>query len=221
MIVVYKNFFRNRMVNLSKKSVQHFLPNAQFHCISLYKQNMEEYNGQDLLDPDIAETFAKTQIVLQHDKPMDHIIDSMTSGYASPENAAIFSEGYNLIMEKFKDVDEKVLILAEDHFFTTGAVLKELDENDWDLANAPWDNDNDGNASILGIRPKRMQHLFPIPERSGLIVEHHLARYVIHKVDPARRYIIKNRRHINYFGDGIYTNSSERMKQLMEAAGIL
>lgn len=221
MIVIYKNFFRNKMVNLSKASVKHFVPDAKFFCLCLYKQDPAEYNNQETLDDDITVHFRKTNHVWNTNKPLDCVDSSQTAGYANSENAKVFSEGINLCYDILKDVDEKVLILAEDHFFTTGAVLKELTDNDFDLAHATWDSGNDANASIIGMRPNRLQDFFPIIEWSGLPVEYHLERNLVTKVPIERRYRIANRQNINYYNDGVYTNSSEVMIDQLKLAGIL
>lgn len=220
MIIVYKNFFRNRMVNLSKRSVQHFLPNAKFFCISLYKQEPNEYSKHEPLDKDILVTYKPTKWVVTNNKPLDHIDDSKTAGYALPDNARLFSEGLNLVYEEFKHSNEKVLMLAEDHFFTTGATLKELQDNEFDWAYGNWDSDTDVNGSIICFRPQSLSHILPIPDGSGM-VETHLQNTVTLRVDPDRRHRISTRNKLDYGGDGIYTNSSETMIRMLTEAGIL
>ena len=217
MIVVYKNFFRNKMVNLSAKSVRHFLPNAKFHCLSLYKENQDEYNNQEPLSPEITNFYRQTKYIFNTGRPLDCVSD-ICSGYAHPENAKVFTEGFNYIHEEFKTTNEKLLILSEDHFFTTGKVIKELIDHDFDFAYGIWGRDIDVNASIACLRPAALTEIFPISETTTNAVEGHLGDHLTARVDPSRRYIIKHRLVLDYFGDGIYTNSSETMlKKLIEA----
>ena len=208
------------MVNLSVKSVRHFLPDAKFHCLSLYKENQDEYNDQEPLSPEITNFYRQTKHVFNTGRPLDDVSD-MTSGYSHPENAKVFSEGFNYIHEEFKTTNEKLLILTEDHFFTTGEVIKELIDHDFDFAYGIWGRDIDANASILCLRPAALTEIFPISEtvtHPWQEVERHLGNNITTKVAEDRRYIIKNRWHSDYFGDGIYTNSSETMlKKLIEA----
>lgn len=211
------------MVNMTAKSVKHFLPEAVIHCISLYKDKSTDYNDSEPLLPFITNHFRKTKYVNDTGKPQDHEDTTQTAGYAHVDNVKYFTEGYNLAFEIFKNEDQKVLVLAEDHFFTTGAVLRELTENDFSLAYAPWDHpsEKDANGSILCFRPRRVNHLFPIPEDGGQIIEHRLAQSLILKLPENELYKIKNRKRIDYFGDGMYTNSSADMRKALVEAGIL
>lgn len=218
--VVFKNFYRNRMTNLTARSVKHFLPNADIHCLSLYKETMDEYANQDPLLDFITQFTAKTKYVSgsnHHDGP------GGTSGCAHPDNGAFFCEGYNLIFEHFKHSSEKLLMLAEDHYFTTGAVLKELLENDWDAAFASGYEVGLGNAngSILGIVPSRVSHLFPIAETIRTNVEVLIGEEFLLKMDPTRVYQIAHRRWTDYCGDGQYTNNSDVIEQDLRNVGII
>lgn len=217
MIVVFRNFFRNKMVNLTAKSIQHFIRGAEFHCVSFYKESPDEYKSQEPLLPHIKETLVKTKFVSGNDI-QDHEDNSKTSGFQNADNVKYFAEGYNHIIEMFKDTNEKVLILGEDHFFTTGMVLSELYFNDFNLAYAPWDSDDDANASIICLRPAAVKHLFPIPEY-GAPIERHLRDHLVSKTN--NRYKIQRRKHINYFGDGKYTNSSAEMERELKKARII
>jgi hypothetical protein len=220
MIIVYKNFFRNKMVNLSARSIRHFLPYAPIYCLSLYKENQSEYDEQEPLDDEISVIYRQTKIVFNNGKPLDHVDSAQTAGYGNMDNAKVFSEGINLVQDYFKDVNDKVLVLAEDHFFTTGAVINELIEHDFDFAYAGWDHEHDVNGSIMCLRPKRLQHLFPIDE-NGTHVESHLRHHLKEKVPAERLYCIQNRTGPDYKGDGMYTNSSEDMIKMLTEAGIL
>lgn len=208
---------RNKMVNLSAKSIWHFYPEAEIHCLTLYKTSRKEYSSQEPLDPRIKQFKEKTKYTSKntvYDGPW-----GTTSGYASPLNGLFFMEGYNFIQKKFSEYDGKLLILTEDHFFTSGKVLKELLENDWDAAYADAFSKTpaDANAAILGINPFKLKGLFPLPEVQEM-VEPLLGKSLLLRVP--KLYRIKHRNWIDYCGDGIYTNSSDEMKSEMIKAGI-
>lgn len=221
--VVVKNFMRNRMVNLTAKSVKHFLPNANIYCYSLYKQSEQEYADQDPLDPYIQQFWGQTKYDSGKDI-YDSTFSPEVSGYAHPNNGVFFAEGYNMIFEKFRDSDQKLLMLAEDHFFTSGVTLAETMENDWDVCFGPWTNwgaYSNVNGSILGVVPSRVAHLFPIPEQLNMMVEWLFWHELVAKIPPERVHAFTTRREVNYMGDGLYTNSSEVMEQKLKEAGIL
>lgn len=218
MIIAFRNFFRNKMVNLSVKSIRHFLPDCRIIVCCLYKESPEDYNDQEPLDPSVEVLFFKTKYSTPT-KPLD-AADSKTSGFQSGENALFFTEGYNCIFEVLKDCDEKVLMLAEDHFFTTGEVINELTSNDFDLAYAKWDREEDANGSILGVRFSRLKNYFPMEEKRTTI-EKFLENTLVKNISPDRRYVIKNRVHSNYFNDGMYTNSSLDMINKLKECNII
>lgn len=219
MIIVYRNFFRNKMVNLSLKSVRKFLPDVKVVCVSFFKEDTIEYDDQEPLDPSIEVHYFKTAFV-SNNSVQDDIDSTKTSGYQNADNGKYFVEGYNAIHSFLKHLDEKVLMLSEDHFFTTGDTLKELQSKDFDLAYAPWDHDHDANGSIVCVNFANLSHVFPIPI-VGMPIERLLQNYLVSKVSPDRALKMSYRRHIDYHGDGIYTNSSEVMRTEMEKAGIL
>lgn len=220
MIIVYRNFFRNKMVNLSLKSIRHFLPTARVVCVSFYKESPNEYLDQEPLDESIEQYFFKTAYVNKGGIP-DHIDSTKTSGFQNPDNGKYFVEGYNAVYNIFKDTSEKVLMLSEDHFFTTNATLNELLISDYDVAYAPWDESLDANGSILCIRFNELPPgIFPLPE-ANRSVEIYLKDTLITKVAPERRFKLFHRQHADYKGDGMYTNSSEQMKECLVKAGIL
>lgn len=220
--VVFRNFYRNRMVNLSALSVKHFLPNADIHCLTLYKESMSEYTNQERLSDYITEFTDKTKYVSKN-QVHDHVDSSKTSGYGNSDNGQYFAEGYNLIFEKFRGTDEPVLILAEDHFFTTGATLKELVDTDWDAAYADGDSPDcsRANGSIVGIVPSRVSWLFPMTEYENTTVEWMVGNLLLRQLPQDRVHRLTTRNWIDYCGDGIYTNSSEVMEVELKKAGIL
>ena len=176
------------------KSVRYFLPDAEFHCVSFFKSSEGEYDKEEPLDPCIKNTYLQTRHVLSAGAPTDHVNDEKTSGYGNRSNGVIFAEGYNAIYNLFKGSEEKVLVLAEDHLFTSGVVLKELVQNDFDVALAPWDYGYNG--SILAFRPSKVASVFPM-DGSMPPVEHLLlGEFSDHKEPLIKKYLIKK---INFY----------------------
>ena len=225
MIVCFRNFFRNKMVNLSAKSVRHFLPEAEIYCFSLYKESESDYNSQEPLLDYITEFKFKTKYINSVNSNQDGA-PGETSGYGHPDNGKYFTEGYNLIFNKFKDLNAKVLILAEDHFFTTGKVLSEIVNEDYDIAIASSWDEYGANGSILCINPSKVKHAFPLPETNPLLGNNQCIERLLHlgltvRIKEKRVYRFKNRKWIDYCGDGIYTNSSKEMIEELTKAGII
>lgn len=226
MIVVFRNYFRNHMVNLSAFSIKHFLPDAQIVCFSLYKEDPNEYDEHTPLLDFIKEKRVQTKYVNTTGKPQDHVDSTQTAGYANHDNVLYITESYNQIYEEFKDVDDKVLILNEDQFFTTGQTLYELETVDFDLAFAEWDKPHvvwfEANGAIMCLRPARYKHCFPLEEKkTGEIIETILGRLLVIRTYIDRLYKLTTRSGLDYKGDGLYTNSSEEMKYEMLKANII
>lgn len=196
------------------------MPDVKIHCISLYKKSSEEYSTQEPLSDYIDNYYMKTAYVNPANKPTDHIDSSMTSGYQNIDNGKYFVEGFNYVYEKFGHLDEKVLMLAEDHFFTKAKTLQFLRNTDYDLAYAPWDSIKDANASIISINFSKVD-CFPLPVPEGVPVEIHLKYFLVMQVPYDRKVRIPTRVHIDYMGDGKYTNSSEEIKLQLQKVGIL
>ena len=218
MKVAFRNFFRNRTVNLTMKSVRYFLPEAEFYCFSFFKESKEEYDDEEPLSPNIRSIFLKTQHVSTNGIDCTDSLDNddeSTSGKGDEGNGFIFCEGYNSIFDSFRESGDKILILAEDHFFTNGKVLKELSDNDFDVALAPWDHLG-FNGSILCFKPSNVSHLFPITDHGGMI-EYAMERNFVQKIPSEKIYFIKNRDQVDYCGDGFYTNSSTKTEKAVKA----
>ena len=223
MIIVFRNFFRNRMVNLTATSVKHFLPDAKFHCITLYKNSEDEYNGQPPLHEWIEEHKSQTKFVNSSSGVVydsNHPLGYGTSGAGHPDNGKYFVEGYNLAYDMFFGLDEKILILSEDHFFTTGATIRELLANDYDVAYAPTEIPYEANGGLLTINPKNVSWLFPLPE-SQMPIEGLLAEHLISKVNPDRLHKLSTRVWLDYKGDGLHTNGSDVIEEELKKVGIL
>jgi hypothetical protein len=182
---------------------------------------MKEYSEQEKLLPYIVEHRLQTKYVNPNKEAVqDHLDSTKTSGYANPDNGLYFAEGFNLIYDYFKGLNEPIVILAEDHFFTTGKVLAELVENDYDVAIAPGDSDTTANGALIVINPHKVAGFFPVAEYK-VPIEALIRDTVMNNVPIDRLYRIKNRKWIDYCGDGVYTNSSEEMVAELQKAGII
>jgi len=219
MIIAFRNFKRNKMVNLTAKSIKHFMPEVRMYCFTFFKDKIDE---QEALLPYITEYKIKTKYNSSKEIH-DHVDPSKTSGFANPDNGLYFCEGYNAIFDRFKNHSEKVIMLAEDHYTTTGKFLKELNENDWDVAFASgFSEESNVNASIIGIVPPKVKHIFPLPETNKVPIETTLTKYLVKKIKNKNKvYQLKSRNWIDYCGDGKYTNSSEIIEKDLKEHGIL
>jgi hypothetical protein len=200
------------------------MPDADFYCISLFKESAIEYESQDPLGKDIKNIFLQTKYININNNITDHEDTTKTSGYANRDCIKYYSEGLNYIFNIFKDNDELVMVLAEDHYFTNGKTIQEIIENYNNniYFMAPrWGYDN-FNASLLCINFFKLAKLFPITEigHSGG-VESHLVENFTTKIPEENIYIIKNRLAENYMGDGRYTNSSKDIYDDLILAGII
>lgn len=221
MIIAFRNFFRNRMVNLTATSVRYFMPDVPIYCFSFYKNTEDDYKFAEPLYPWIGQTLVKTKYVGTKSSIQDSIHADLTNGYGNHENGCYFTEGFNHIFNTFQNYDDKVLILAEDHFFTTGKTLKEIQENEFDVCYANADRHIlEANASILAIVPTRVKHLFPLPERPHR-VETLLMETLTSQISADKLHRLSTRNWIDYMGDGCYTNGSDIIAEEMKKAGIM
>jgi len=194
-------------------------------CITFYKENATtEYDNQEPLHSYITEIKVPTKYISAN-TTVDDIDITKTSGYANCDNGAYFTEGYNIIQAMFSTLDDKLLMLSEDHYFTTGETLKELIDADYDVAYGDAESKLagylKGNGSILCINPSKVKHLFPIVEYLRTTVEWIIGTQLLMKINPSRLHSISTRKWIDYCGDGSYTNSSVVMEQHMKDVGIL
>lgn len=207
MIVFYKNYKRTDRVLLSIQSVKHLFPELEVRCLMLYDETPDEYN-------EYLGLFEKFNVLTFFDKKKynfgSHSVGMATNGF-------YFSEGINKIFDLVKDLNDKVVILDEDEFFTTGETLRHLLENDFDLACYYWHGFDpliysnrpslEISASMLAIRPPSVAKYFPLPEQHEfveIILGHELHDKCIN--DNLNVFIIPSRYHNNYMGDGIHTN---------------
>lgn len=218
LIFAFRNFKRNKMVNLSATSIRHFIPDAEIYSFTFYADSNDYLNQEPLQN--IKEIFVQTKYVNTGDVLHDCIDSTKTSGYHNYDNGKYFTEGFNTIYQYFSDRDTPVVMLAEDHFFTTGKVLEELISNNYTVAYAPCEYALDANAALLTIVPIKVSHLFPLPEQRQAI-EGLLREYLITQIEKDSLYAIQHRKWLDYCGDGIYTNSSEEMISELQKAGII
>lgn len=209
MIYCIKNFYKNKNSSLTAKSIKYFDSNSKIFLFNIYKDDI------NTIDLDI-ELFEK---IINIKGKYDFGI-----GAGSENNGFYFSEGINHIFNYFKDYDNKIVILDEDQFFTTGKVIQELKDNNYTLAWAFWPspihNDRDMAANILSFVPSKVGHIFPIPEKRKYI-EILLRENLLDKVPNNDTYKIKNRDYINYFDDGIFTNSAQEIEFCLRQKGII
>lgn len=219
MIIFFRNFFRNKTLNLSIKSVRHFLPEADIRCVSFYELTEAEYSNQPPLEGINKHYFCKTQVPNTTTKTPETDSRQATSGQGHAKNGAIFREGYNFIYSKVEDYTGKVLMLAEDVFFTTGETLKELEAKDFNVAYAIWNSHSSANGSILCINPKEVAHLFPLAgSNEPGPVEHMLSTLLIEKASKV--HIISTHKNVNY-KDGKYTNNLKEIEECLQKADII
>lgn len=242
MIYAFRNFKRNTMLNLTAQSVRHFDPNARIIATTFYEENYDdEYSELEPLLSFIDEFKFKTKYPNTSGRPVDALDQSngkvgITSGVGNPNNHFFFSEGYNAVWEVLKnDNPKKVLMLGEDHFFTTGAVIQELKENENNFAIAY------GSWCWWGYEPKWasgscvcfdleiLKNIFPLPSPSDIrhgdgqpvyYIEGYLYQ-ILARIPPQFHYIMKNRTFENHHGDGLYTNSSQKIREELQKANII
>lgn len=196
------------------------MPDADIRCVSFYEGFETDYAKEPEIIGLNEHYFCRTQFPNKTSfKPeVDSRIEKVkSSGEGSSLNSSFFVEGYNFIFDKTHDYSDKVLMLAEDHFFTTGETLKDLQSKNFNVAYARWDALESVNASIIAIKPSAVKHLFPIPYGSSR-VEDHLKEHLIKKSSGV--YQILSRNHRNY-RDGYYTNDIAVIEDHLRAAKII
>lgn len=208
MIFCIKNFCKNKNCSLVAKSIKHF-GNYKIFLFNIYLNNINHEHLDTNLFENIIDVKGKY---------------NLGSGMESKVNGFYFAEGINLIMHYFKELNDKIVILDEDHYFSNGNTIKELELNNYDLAWAHWPSPyghpEDVAANILSVNPRSVKHLFPLPEKLEYI-EKTLREELLSKIDQTKIYKIKNRNYINYFGDGHFTNNVDEIESSLKSAGIL
>jgi hypothetical protein len=175
--------------------------------------------------------FQKLGVRIYFDKKKYNFGNASAAG--SSLNGYYFTEGINKIQALTRD-SEKVLILDEDSFFTTGRTIQFLLDNNFDLACGYWPAPPGNaltyserppfelNASIIAINSKNVNKLFPIVEKEEY-VEILLGHELFTKVREISNSIIfelQTRRYTDYGGDGLHTNNIETIKEELTKANI-
>jgi hypothetical protein len=210
MIFCIKNYHKNINSSLTAKSIKHF-GDHKVYLINVYKDNIDRTD----LDQDIFDGIFDFKA--QYD---------FGPGEGSSANGYYFTEGINHAQKCFKDSEEKIVVLDEDHFFTTGKTIKELEENEYDLGWAFWispppESNNSVSGAIISFRPKKVDFLFPLPERNQYI-EHLLKEEFLEKMpDNLISYKMRNRNHGDYNGDGFFTNDYNKIYEELKRVNIL
>lgn len=212
MIIFYKNYKRTDRTYLSIQSVRHFFPNIDIRCLFLYDDSPREY-------AEYIDKFKELNVVLYYDKKKYNFDGATADGSAN--NGYYFTEAINKIQFLTSDVDDKILILDEDSFFTTGSTISYLLESQFDLACCYWPapithqpiiyekhSINGINGSIICINPKKLNQFFPIREEKEFI-ENILSYELVDKcIDAGFKVVeIPTRFYYNYYNDGVHTNS--------------
>lgn len=216
MIVFYKNYKRTERVLLCIQSVRHLFPDIDIRCLLLYDETSDEYEPYfDLFD--------KLDVTVYFDKKTYNF---GPSGEHSPNNGYYFTEGINKIYKLVKKETQKVFILDEDEFFTTGATIRYLLDTEFDLACSHWVAPDpvfyekkasmDMNGAFLCIVPHNVKKYFPLPERFEFIeilLGHELHDKCV--ADGLRVVDIPTRHGKNYHGDGVHDNNIETIKRTL------
>ncbi len=191
MKIVYKNFNRYECLNHSIRSAKFFFKEDDIYCVDFYSSDSYNAENYDKIPLD------KSKIFTQKTK---------YNKYVHEWNSQVFSEGHNVIYELFKNYTGKILSVNEDQFFTTGDTIRDLKENDFDLAwaNWYWPSNNTVNASVVCFKPTTCGDLFPFPENKepvdDLYYRHIVASQPEHGLSLYKmRFRVGN----DYKGDGI------------------
>lgn len=211
MIFCIKNYHKNINSTLTAKSIKHFGVHHKVYLLNIFK-NEEILEG---IDQNIFDG------IFHFKGKYD-----LGTGAGSPVNGYYFTEGINYAFQCFRETNEKIVVIDEDHFFTTGMQIKDLEENEYDMAWAYWtapppSSEFDVSGAIISFRPLSVKDLFPLPERCQYI--EHLLREEFLKKLPVNciSYKMKYRNYINYYGDGIFTNDYREIEKELKKVGII
>lgn len=217
MIVFFKCYKRIERVILSIQSVRHLFPDIDIRCLLLYETHSTEYDTHKPL-------LENLKVTLYFDKKTYDFGPAMGSDL----NGYYFTEGINKMQRLVAD-KSKVLFLDEDQFFTTGATIQFLLDNNFDLAYGTWPAPLGAiprptveiNGAIVAIDSQKLNHLFPLPEHREYI-ELLLGRELHDKAVSQGFNVIKipTRTYTNFGNDGLHTNSIEEMRSTLFAHNI-
>ena len=223
-IFIIKNFKRTKDCILTIKSIRHFCDN-EISVLHLFNESIDEYKvsselslNEELMDMGVIQHFGKTKYVFPPGP-----------GDSGPAKGLYYSEALNYCSEIFKGLNKKIIILDENHFFTSGETIKFLLNNDYDFAYGTWGNpyllddrnEKMPNCSLLGINFLNLKHLFPIQEQF-MFCEPLINQEILTKItDKSRIFKIPTRVLNNYCGDGFYTNDYDQMYDALQKSGIV
>ena len=223
-IFIIKNFKRTKDCILTIKSIRHFCDN-EISVLHLFNESIDEYKvsselslNEELMDMGVIQHFGKTKYVFPPGP-----------GDSGPAKGLYYSEALNYCSEIFKGLNKKIIILDENHFFTSGETIKFLLNNDYDFAYGTWGNPyllDDRNekmptCSLLGINFLNLKHLFPIQEQF-MFCEPLINQEILTKItDKSRIFKIPTRVHNNYCGDGFHTNDYDQIYDALQKSGIV
>lgn len=215
MIVFFKNFQRTERTLLSIQSVRHLFPDIKVRCLHLFLEEEAEYSSYldkfQQLGVDVF--FSKKTYNFESD------------GAGIINNGYYFTEGINKMFNLCED-GEKVLMLDEDSFFTSGETIRFLLDETFDFAYGIWPSPHPNgheqiNGSIICVDIKSTRSIFPIIEQAEYI-ENLLGRELWHKciLQGLKTIRIPTRDYTNYGGDGLHTNDIEVIKRELTIANI-
>lgn len=201
MIIFFKNFRRTDRVLLSIQSVRHLFPTIEIYCLNLFLVDKNEYASY-------VNLFNEFNVKVFYDSKKYNFA---SSAVGSKDNGFYFTEGINKMYQLVSD-KEKVLMLDEDSFFTTGTTIKFLLENNFDLAYGTWPSpdkkcDVEINGSIIAFNCKTTKPIFPIREAFEYI-ETILGIEAYNKCLSLglKTLLIPTRQYLDYGNDGTHTN---------------
>lgn len=218
MVVFYKNFNRTERTLLSIGSVRQLFPEIKICCLNLYLNNQSQYDSY-------LPTFKELQVEIFFNKKRYNF---SPTAIISQYNGLYFTEGINGMFELSKNNGyQKVLMLDEDCFFTTGETIRFLLDNKFDFAYGTWPSPNPNdyqqiNGSILALDIVSTSPMFPLPERIQWI-ENLLGRELYNKCLGLGLTVVKipTRTYIDFGGDGIHTNNVGQIRQQLKKVGMI
>lgn len=220
-LFVYKNYKRSEELMLSVRSLRHFLPGAEVHCILLHDESPEEYSKY-------AEAFESLGVLCHHfakahkDQPSD-------DGREGCHVAEWINHAYRIFPSR-----SRVVLMEETNYFTSGETLSIIMDQDWDLVygftfainhelkHVPKFPRSNMSKRMLAINFNLMRDSFPMPEvpdDARVLLGHYLYDRAYEM--KARVISMRTRNHTNYEGDGTWTDNINEIKDHLAKSGIL